>query len=49
MTYSKPEVVKLNSALSAIRGTSSSKGESTTDTVGPPMHNATIGAYESDE
>jgi hypothetical protein len=46
MTYTKPEVVKLDSALSAIQGTEKPP-ETSKDT--PVEYNATPGAYESDE
>jgi hypothetical protein len=45
MTYNKPEVVKLDSALSIIQGTA--KGMDVSDNGVP--HNATPAAYESDE
>jgi len=48
MTYNKPEVVKLDSALSAIQGTIP-KDKQVRDNAYPNPDNATTGAYESDE
>jgi len=50
MTYNKPEVVKLDSALGVIQGGGQKGINSFTDALRP--HNAdalTVGAYEADE
>ena len=50
MTYNKPEVVKLDSALSAIQGTSKPAITHTDTTTMPPTpFDASANAYESDE
>jgi len=47
MTYNKPEVVKLDSALNAIQGYN--KGDSSEDNAGASQPLATTAAYEADE
>ena len=47
MTYSKPEVVKLDSAVGTIQGTE--KGGYYREIAAPHPDNATTNAYESDE
>jgi hypothetical protein len=47
MTYNKPEILKLDSALSAIQG--NNKGTPHSDNAGSSQPPATPNAYESDE
>jgi hypothetical protein len=48
MTYNRPEVIKLNSALRAIQGIDKPLFVFP-DALYPDYFDATIGAYESDE
>jgi hypothetical protein len=47
MSYNKPKVITLDSALSAIQGTG--KPQHVVQDNLMPRQNATIGAYEADE
>ena len=49
MTYNKPEVVKLDSALGAIQGTDKAPPWMYRDNAPPHANDATAGAYEADE
>lgn len=47
MKYAKPEVVRMEDALRAVRG--NGKGEKTRDNAPPHANTATPSAYEADE
>jgi hypothetical protein len=47
MTYDKPKVVKLDSAIKAVQMVG--KGKHYQDEMPPYLLNATVNAYESDE
>ncbi len=49
MTYNKPEVVKLDSAVKAIQGTQTGKPLQQFLDNRTQVYNTSIGAYESDE
>jgi hypothetical protein len=49
MTYNKPEVLKLDGALSAIQGSGKIPPSSTDNNDAYPPDSATPSAYESDE